>query len=89
MIIVPIKEGESIDKALKKLKKKFDKIGVKKEIRARQEFTKKSVITFSVLLHKLILDTQHEDIRHTFAKSSFCRQEPRLYQSQLGLFNPY
>ena len=39
MIIVPIKEGESIDKALKKLKKKFDKIGVKKEIRARQEFT--------------------------------------------------
>ena len=44
MIIVPIKEGESIDKALKKLKKKFDKIGVKKEIRARQEFTKKSVI---------------------------------------------
>ena len=39
MIIVPIKEGESIDKALKKLKKKFDKIGVKKE-----EFTKKSVI---------------------------------------------
>lgn len=44
MIIVPIKEGESIDKALKKLKKKFDKIGVKKEIRQRQEFTKKSVV---------------------------------------------
>ena len=44
MIIVPIKEGESIDKALKKLKKKFDKIGVKKEIRQRQEFTKKGVI---------------------------------------------
>ena len=44
MIIVPIKEGDSIDKALKKLKKKFDKIGVKKEIRQRQEVTKKSVI---------------------------------------------
>ncbi len=44
MIIVPIKEGDSIEKALKKLKKKFDKIGIKKEIRARQEFTKKSVI---------------------------------------------
>ena len=29
MIIVPIKEGESIDNAIKKLKKKFDKIGVK------------------------------------------------------------
>lgn len=44
MIVVPIKEGDSIDKALKRLKKKFDKIGVKKEIRRRQEFTKKSVI---------------------------------------------
>jgi small subunit ribosomal protein S21 len=44
MIIVPVKEGDSIDKALKRLKKKFDKIGVKKEIRTRQEFTKKSVI---------------------------------------------
>ncbi|MCQ2292206.1 MAG: 30S ribosomal protein S21 [Bacteroidales bacterium] len=44
MIIVPIKDGESIDRALKKLKKKFDKIGIKKEIRQRQEFTKKSVI---------------------------------------------
>lgn len=44
MIVVPIKEGDSIDRALKKLKKKFDKIGVKREYRSRQEFTKKSVI---------------------------------------------
>lgn len=44
MIIVPIKEGDTIDKALKRLKKKFDKIGVKREYRTRQEFTKKSVI---------------------------------------------
>ncbi|MBO4504192.1 MAG: 30S ribosomal protein S21 [Bacteroidales bacterium] len=44
MIIVPVKEGDSIDKSLKRLKKKFDKIGVKKEIRTRQEFTKKSVV---------------------------------------------
>jgi len=40
MIIVPVKEGESIDRALKKLKRKFEKTGVVKELRERQKFTK-------------------------------------------------
>jgi small subunit ribosomal protein S21 len=40
MIVVQIKEGESIEKALKKYKKKFEKTGVVKELRARQSFTK-------------------------------------------------
>ncbi|MDR2083492.1 MAG: 30S ribosomal protein S21 [Bacteroidales bacterium] len=44
MIIVPVKEGESIDKALKKLKRKFEKMGVVKELRSRQKFTKPSVV---------------------------------------------
>lgn len=44
MIIVPIKEGENIEKALKKLKRKFEKTGVVKELRARKEFKKPSVI---------------------------------------------
>ena len=44
MIVVPIKDGENVDKALKKLKRKFEKIGVVKELRARQKFTKKSVL---------------------------------------------
>jgi len=44
MIIVPVKEGENIDKALKKLKRKFEKTGVVKELRNRQKFTKPSVI---------------------------------------------
>ncbi len=43
MIIVPVKEGESIDKALKKYKRKFEKTGVVKELRERQKFTKPSV----------------------------------------------
>ena len=43
MIIVPVKEGESIDRALKKLKRKFEKTGVVKELRERQKFTKPSV----------------------------------------------
>ncbi|MCQ2375373.1 MAG: 30S ribosomal protein S21 [Salinivirgaceae bacterium] len=43
MIIVPVKEGENIDRALKKFKRKFEKTGVVKELRARQVFTKPSV----------------------------------------------
>ena len=43
MLIIPIKEGESIDKALKKYKKKFEKTGVIKELRERQSFTKPSI----------------------------------------------
>jgi small subunit ribosomal protein S21 len=44
MIIVPVKEGESIDRALKKYKRKFEKTGVVKELRERQKFTKPSVL---------------------------------------------
>ena len=43
MIIVNIKENESIDKALKRFKKKFDKTGAVRELRARQAFNKPSV----------------------------------------------
>lgn len=43
MIIVPIKEGESIDRALKKYKRKFEKTGVIKELRERQKYTKPSI----------------------------------------------
>ena len=43
MIIVPIKEGDNIEKALKKFKRKFEKTGITKELRDRQAFTKPSV----------------------------------------------
>lgn len=43
MIIVNIKENESIDKALKRFKKKFEKTGILKELRARTAFEKPSV----------------------------------------------
>ena len=39
-----VKEGESIERALKKYKKKFERTGVLKELRERKEYTKKSVI---------------------------------------------
>ena len=43
MIIINVKENESIDKALKRFKKKFEKTGVIKELRRRQAYTKFSV----------------------------------------------
>ena len=45
MIVVSVKEGENIEKALKKFKRKFEKTGVVKELRARQQFDKPSVLT--------------------------------------------
>lgn len=43
MIIVPLKEGENIERALKKFKRKFEKTGVMRELRSRQAFVKPSV----------------------------------------------
>ena len=43
MIIVLVIEGENIEKALKKFKRKFEKTGVVKELRNRQAFEKPSV----------------------------------------------
>ena len=43
MIIMPVKEGENIERALKKFKRKYERTGVLKELRARQYFTKPSI----------------------------------------------
>lgn len=43
MIIVQVKEGENIERALKKFKRKFERTGIIKELRSRQAFEKPSV----------------------------------------------
>jgi len=43
MLIIPIKEGENIERALKKYKKKFEKTNVMKQLRDRKEFEKPSI----------------------------------------------
>ncbi len=43
MLIIEIKSGDTIDKSLKKLKKKFDSTKVLKQLRSRKEYTKPSV----------------------------------------------
>lgn len=43
MITVNVKENESIDKALKRFKKKFERAGVIRELRSRTFYTKPSI----------------------------------------------
>ena len=42
MLIVKVKKGQNVDRALKLFKRKFKNSGVLKELRERQQFTKKS-----------------------------------------------
>ena len=51
MIIVPVKEGENIERALKKFKRKYEKTGVVKELRRRQAFLKPSVVNRKQKIH--------------------------------------
>ena len=43
MIIIPVKEGENIERALKRFKRKFEKTGTMKELRERKKYTKPSI----------------------------------------------
>ncbi|MBK9732306.1 MAG: 30S ribosomal protein S21 [Chitinophagaceae bacterium] len=43
MLIIDTRDSESLDKALKKYKKKFEKAGILKQLKSRQSFTKPSV----------------------------------------------
>ena len=55
MIVVPVKEGENIEKALKKFKRKFEKTGVIKELRNRQAFEKPSVANRKKILRAIYI----------------------------------
>lgn len=62
MLIVPVKEGENIERALKKFKKKFERTGAVKELRARQHFSKPSVV-------------RREEIKKAIYKEKMQREE--------------
>ncbi|MDR3338686.1 MAG: 30S ribosomal protein S21 [Candidatus Symbiothrix sp.] len=59
MIIVPLKEGENIERALKKFKRKFEKTGVTKELRKRQSFTKPSIEKRKQRIHAVYVQKLH------------------------------
>lgn len=61
MIIMPVKEGENIEKALKKFKRKYERTGVLKELRRRQYFTKPSVTKRIAMQHAIYVEKLHRD----------------------------
>jgi small subunit ribosomal protein S21 len=63
MIIVPVKEGENIERALKKFKRKYEKTGVVKELRRRQQFDKPSELKRLKMEHAIYVQKlqQNED----------------------------
>ena len=50
MLIIDAREVDSIDKALKNYKKKFEKAGILRELRKRQAYTKPSILRRSEIL---------------------------------------
>ncbi|MBA6156399.1 30S ribosomal protein S21 [Tenacibaculum sp. S7007] len=44
MLIIPVKEGENIDRALKRYKRKFRDVKTMRELRSRKQFDKPSVV---------------------------------------------
>ncbi|RUA12854.1 MAG: 30S ribosomal protein S21 [Flavobacteriia bacterium] len=50
MLIIPVKDGENIDRALKRFKRKFDRTKTMKQLRERKQFTKPSVLKRQQLL---------------------------------------
>ena len=61
MILVPVKEGENIERALKKFKRKFEKTGVVKELRRRQQFDKPSVLKRLQMEHAVYVQKLHQE----------------------------
>ena len=62
MIVIPVKDGENIERALKRFKRKFEKTGVVKELRYRQAFEKPSVIRRTEIKKAIYIeDLQREE----------------------------
>lgn len=61
MIVVPVQQGENIERALKKFKRKFEKTGVTKQLRARQQYDKPSVLKRLAKEHAVYVQQLHRN----------------------------
>ena len=62
MIIINVKDEESIDRALRRYKKKHRDVGIMKEMRRRREFTKPSVKRRNEILNAAYRQEKFGDI---------------------------
>ena len=61
MIIMPVKEGENIEKALKKFKREYERTGVLEFNPLLQYFTKPSVAKRIAMQHAIYVEKLHRD----------------------------
>ena len=62
MLIIDTRDSDSLDKALKKYKKKYEKTRILRQLRERQAFTKPSVRKRNVILKaKMTQDYRKEN----------------------------
>lgn len=64
MLIIHVKEEESIDRALKRYKRKFQSVGLVKELRNRKHFVKPSVKRRNEVLSAAYRQTKFGDINN-------------------------
>lgn len=76
MLIIPVKEGEAIERALKRFKRKFDKTGVMKQLRARQQFNKPSVVKRKEHAKAVYVQSLREKENEQFKRDKL--KKPRL-----------
>jgi len=61
MIIMPVKEGENIERAQKKFKRKPERAGARRELPRRQYFTKPSIAKREAMQHAIYVEHMYRD----------------------------
>ena len=60
MLVVQVKEGENIERALKRYKKKYDKTKVVRQLRSRKEYIKPSVANRKTRMKAAYIDAKYK-----------------------------
>ncbi len=61
MLIINVKDGESIDRALKRYKRKHRQVQIAKELRERKHFTKPSIERRGKILNAVYRDKFYKE----------------------------
>lgn len=61
MLVVQVKEGENIERALKRYKKKYDKTKVVRQLRSRKEYIKPSVANRKIRMKAAYIENKFRD----------------------------
>tara|TARA_R110000850_G_scaffold47461_1_gene118557 strand:- start:1106 stop:1297 length:192 start_codon:yes stop_codon:yes gene_type:complete len=61
MLVISVKEGEAIERALKRYKRKFDRTGTMRQLRSRQQFTKPSVSRRKEIIKAAYIQGKRQD----------------------------